>query len=104
MLYPSSASQLVTNGTIWAIMEVFQPVQSQDADCRMRVLALFSVVVYIFPVVAKFWNYLINRRLRGACWLLATRIYAQFSSLELATSSLISVANLVVRSPIFSAA
>ena len=102
MLHPASVSYLVTNGTIWAIMEVYEPVQSQDADCRMRILLAFVFV--IVPVVAKFWNYPINRRLRGACWLLATRIHAQFSSLALATFLLISVANLVVRSPICSAA
>ena len=100
MLHPASVSHLVTNGTIWARREVYQPVQSQDADCRMRILALFSVLVYTFPVVAKFWNYLIDRRLRGAWWLLATGFYAQFSSLALAAAHNISIANLVVRSPI----
>jgi hypothetical protein len=78
-------------------MEVFQ---SQDADCRMRFLSAFVLIfVLIFvSVAAKFWNYLINRRLRGAGWLLATRIYAQFSSLAPATALFISIANLVVRS------
>jgi hypothetical protein len=102
MLHPASVSHLVTHGTIWAIMEVHEPMPSHNADCRMRILVAF---VFVFvPVVALLWNYLINQQLRGACWLLATRIYAQFSSLALATSLLISLANLVVRSPICSAA
>jgi hypothetical protein len=96
--HPGSVSHLETNGISRAILEVMKPVQSQDADFRILILvALFFVFV---PVVAKFWNYLINRRLRGAWWLLATRIYAQFSSLALATALLISSANSVVCSPI----
>jgi hypothetical protein len=97
-LHPASVSHLETNGTIRAILDVIKPVQSQDADFRIRILVAFFSV--FDPVVAKYWNYLINRRLRGAWWLLATRFYAQFSSLALATAPLISIANLVVCSPI----
>jgi hypothetical protein len=98
MLHPASVSHLVTNGTIWAIIEVYEPVQSQDADGRMCILLAF---VFVFvPAVAKFWNYLINRRLRGDWWLLAKGFYDQFFSMALATASLISNANLVVCSPI----
>ena len=100
MLHPPSVSHLITNGTIWAIMEVYEPVQSQDADCRMRILADFFLFFVFAPVVAKFWNYLINQRLRGDWWLLVTGFYAHFSSLALAAAQLISVANLEVRSPI----
>ena len=97
MLQPTSVSHLVTNGTIWAIMEVYEPVQSQDAGCRMRILAVFFLFLVFAPVVAKFWNYLINRRLRGTWWLLVTGFYAQFSLLALAAAQLISIANLEVR-------
>jgi hypothetical protein len=97
MLQPTSVSHLVTNGTIWAIMEVYEPVQSQDAGCRMRNLAAFFLFFVFAPVVAKFWNYLINRRLRGAWWLLVTGFDAQFSSLALAATQLISIVNLQVR-------
>ena len=95
MLHPASVFHLVTNGTIWAIMEVYEPVQSQDADCRMRILAVFCFM--FIPVIAKYWNYLSDRRLRGAWWLLVTGFYAQFSSLALAATQLISIANLEVR-------
>ena len=92
MLHPASVSHA------GAILEVYEPVQSQDAACRMRILvALFFVFV---PVVVKFWKYLINRQLWGAWWLLASGFYAQFSSLALAIAPLISIAKLVVCSPI----
>ena len=98
MLHPASVSHLATNGTIWAIIEIYDPVQSQDADCRMRILVAACFV--FVPVVAKFWNYLINRQLRGTWWLLAAGFYAQFSSLALATAQLISIANLMLCYPI----
>ena len=100
-LHPESVSHFETNCTIREILDVIKSVQSQDADFRIRILLAF-VFVFVL-VVARFWNYLINRRLRGACWLLATGFYAQFSSLALATAPFISIANLVVCSLIFSA-
>ena len=97
-LHPAIVSQLITNSTIWAIMDACGQLQSQAADWRMRILvAAFLVFV---SVVATFWKYLITRRLWSAWWLLATRFYSQFPSLAQATAKFISISNFVVHPPI----
>ena len=99
MLQPAIVSHLVTNSTILVTVDVREPLQLQDADCRTRIIV--AVVLVFVSVTAKFWNYLIIRWLRGTCWLLATGFYSQFPSPALATAQIISIVNLVVRSPIF---